>query len=375
MLLVTALAALLSCTVAKTVYDELPILVLKNTKGMQVHLSPVGATIQKLLVPGSKPGSLVDVALGHDNIALYTMDPHPSFGAIVGRVENRITNANFTLDGKTYTLLANEGTSSIHGGAVRFSKQIWDFEGVQDRGYGQAAVFKYFSKDGEAGYPGNLQATVTYFLPKNKNQLEMQIQATTDKPTIVNLVQHSYFNLKGAGKGDVLDHEATIWADEFTPSDPGELYPNGTVASVEGTIYDFRKTTPFRKNYAKANGGPHKGFDLNYVLIKPQGPNANPQTKFMSKAAAQVREPVSGLTLKVLTDAPGVHLYTGNFLTGDNRGQAGPGKGGVYYPQYGGFCLETQAWPNSVNTPNFPSIVLRPGQIYQHALTYQFFYS
>lgn len=379
----TAAAAPRSTASPKQTGDLPASIVLENSKGgFKVVLSPIGATIQSILVPHCKTGKPVDVALGYDDIAGYLTDPHPSYGATVGRVANRISDAKFTLDGRTYSLLPNEGRHSIHGGAARWSKATWSVAKSDSR----SVTFTLKSKDGEGGFPGNVDASVTYSIPADGMDLAVSMGATTDKATPINMLNHAYFNLKGSGSGDILDHLVQIPSQYYTPSPPGDLLPTGKILSVKGSVYDFGAPKAIGRDVERANGGPFKGFDLNYVMPDASGsmqpvwwtPGTNPQVAPNAatrklQLGATVTEPASGLKLKVLTNAPGIHFYSGNFMS--ESGSAGPtipNKGGLRYPQHTGFCFETQGFPNAINTPGFPSVVVRPGESYSNRVTYSF---
>jgi aldose 1-epimerase len=308
-----------------------------------------------LKVPDSK-GALGDIVLGFDSLDGYLAD-NPFFGALVGRYGNRIAKGHFTLDGKEYTLPINNGANALHGGLKGFDKHIWTAKPGQGKD-GQTLELTYVSKDGEEGYPGTLTATVTYTLT-NANELRIHYQATTDKPTVLNLTNHSYFNLAGAGNGDILGHELMLNADKFTPVDKG-LIPTGELRPVDGTPFDFRKATAIG---ARINADDEQiklggGYDHNFVL--------NGQAGTM-RLAARATEPKSGRVLEVSTTEPGVQFYTGNFLDGTLHG-----KGGKVYNKRYGFCLETQHYPDSPNKPSFPSTVLRPGQKYDTTTVFKF---
>jgi aldose 1-epimerase len=327
--------------------------VLTNNKGMTAKVMTYGAILTELHVP-DKAGKTADVVLGFDDLKGYLGD-HPYFGSNVGRVGNRIAKGKFTLDGKEYTLATNNGPNHLHGGKKGFDKVVWKAEDATGK-FGPAVRFTYVSKDGEEGYPGTLTATVTYTLT-DTNVLRLDYSATTDKATPVNLAHHSYFNLAGNGKGTILDHEIQINADKYTPTD-ATLIPTGKLESVEGTPLDFRKSTAIGKRIKEIKADP-VGYDHNFVLNVGDGKPWH--------LAAKVREPKSGRVLEVLTTEPGVQFYTGNFLDGKLKG-----KGGVAYPQYGGFCLEAQHFPDSVNHPEFPSVILKPGRTYSQTTIYKF---
>jgi aldose 1-epimerase len=326
---------------------------LTNAQGIEVRIATLGATIVSIKTPDRK-GQFADVVLGFDDMAGYRGNA-PFFGVVVGRYGNRIAKGRFTLDGTTYTLATNNGPNHLHGGNRGFDKVVWTAKAVE-RPDGPAVQLDYLSKDGEEGYPGNLSATVVYTLT-DKNELRMEYTATTDKKTVVNLTNHSYFNL--AGTGDILSHEVTINADRFTPVD-ATLIPTGELRPVAGTPFDFTKATPIGARIDQDDeqlkfGG---GYDHNFVL---NGTGSG------FTLAARVVEPVSGRSLEVRTTEPGVQFYTGNFLDGTLRG-----KGGVMYGRRSGFCLETQHFPDSPNQPSFPSTVLEPNQRYATATVFAF---
>jgi aldose 1-epimerase len=327
-----------------------------NRNGMVMKCITFGGIITEIHAP-DKDGKLADVALGFDKLDDY-VKPHPYFGSNAGRCANRIANAKFTLDGKEYTLAANNPPSHLHGGKEGFDKKVWKGEPFVAAS-GPGVKFTYTSKDGEEGYPGNLSATMSYTLTDN-NEIVVEYRATTDKPTICSLAHHSYFNLAGQNRGDILGHEIQILAKNYTPTDP-TLIPTGKIEPVAGTPFDFTKPKPIGKDL-KAAGGDPIGYDLNYVLDK--GTTERPEL------AARVTEPKSGRVLEVLTTEPGVQFYTGNFLDGTNTG-----KGGAVYKQYNGFCLEAQKFPDSINHPEWKeksNTVLRPGEVYKQTTVYKF---
>jgi aldose 1-epimerase len=318
---------------------------LRNAHGLEVRAITYGAIITSVRVP-DRAGRLGDVVLGHDDLAGYLAKPS-YFGAVVGRYGNRIAKGRFTLDGKTYTLATNNGPNHLHGGIKGFDKVVWKAEPAAT---GAAVTFRYVSADGEEGYPGKLQAQVTYTLDDH-DALTFDYRATTDKATPLNLTQHSYFNLAGAGS-DILGHVLTLDADRFTPVD-ATLIPLGPLAPVAGTPLDFRKPTAIGARIDADDeqirrGG---GYDHNFVINRSGRGLVH---------AARVADPVSGRTMDVATTEPGVQFYSGNFLDGTVTG-----KGGVAYKRRSGLCLETQHYPDSPNQPSFPSSVLRPGQEYR----------
>lgn len=329
--------------------------ILKNKNGMQVNISNYGGTITQLLVP-DKNRKLADVVLGFDKLDGY-LGEHPYFGATIGRYGNRIAKGKFSIDGQEYTLATNNAPNALHGGPMGFHKHLWQAKKLIREGYVGLELSR-LSMDGEEGYPGDLTVTVRYLL-NNSNELLIEYEATTTKPTVVNLTNHSYFNLKGAGNGDILDHQLMINADAFTPVD-STLIPTGEIRKVEGTPFDFR--TPAAIG-AKVNTDDQQikyglGYDHNFVLTR-KGTDL--------ELAASAYEPISGRFMEVLTTEPGIQFYCGNFLNGTNVG-----KGGIPYEYRTGFCLETQHYPDSPNHPAFPSTVLRPGEKYETRTVYRF---
>jgi aldose 1-epimerase len=321
--------------------------------GVEVKLLSRGATLAEWLVP-DKNGKLADCVFGFDDVAGYESKGNGYFGATVGRVGNRIAKGKFKLDGKEYTLTTNDGPNTLHGGGKRsFDKVIWTGMPFEN-GNSQGVVFKYVSPDGEEGFPGKLTARVTYTL-NDKNELRIDYEAQTTKDTPINLTNHAYFNLSGAGSPTILDHEVMLAADHYTPVDE-TLIPTGDIAPVEGTPFDFREFHKIGERVDQLNDKPGKGYDHNFVL--------NNQTGNLA-LAAKVRDPKSGRVLSVYTTEPGLQFYGGNFLDGVK------GKGGKAYNYRSALCLETQHYPNSINTPKFPSTVLKPGQIYKHTCVYQ----
>jgi aldose 1-epimerase len=324
---------------------------LTNDHGLRARVMEYGAILVSLEVP-NREGKLVDIALGFDDLGPYTRG-HPGFGSSIGRYANRIAGARFTLDGVEYKLTANSGRNHIHGGGdKRFDRVVWQGEPVQGNGW-VGARFRHLSKDGEEGFPGNLQASITYVL-NNDNELQIRYEATTDKPTIVNLTNHSYFNLAGAGNGDVLGHELTIYADLYTPAGEG-LIPTGEILTVKGTPLDFTEPKTIGARIAELTQT--RGYDHNYVLAGSPG---------STHPVATVYEPTGGVVMEVRTTEPGVQLYTANGMRGIE------GKAGKVYGNHYGFCLETQHFPDSPNKLHFPSTVLRPGQTFQSSTIFKF---
>ena len=329
---------------------------LKNKNGMQVSITNFGATVVSIMAP-DKAGKAADVALGYDDLAGYELNKN-YLGVLVGRYGNRIAHGKFSIDGTEYTLAKNNGDNSLHGGIKGFNKALWKAKDVSKGG--EAAVeMKYVSKDGEEGYPGNLSVTVIYTLT-NKNELKIDYSATTDKKTVVNLTNHTYFNLAGQGNGDILKQELMIDADTFTPVDAG-LIPTGELKKVEDTPFDFRKPTAIGARIDASDeqiklGG---GYDHNFVVNRKAATGLS--------LAAQVSDPASGRTMEVWTTEPGVQFYTGNFLDGSFKG-----KGGITYQKRTAFCLETQHFPDSPNHPSFPTTLLKPGERYHTTTVYKF---
>jgi aldose 1-epimerase len=327
---------------------------LTNHQGMRVAITNYGGIVVSIVVPDSK-GRVADVVLGFDNLEGY-LAKEPYFGALIGRYGNRIGNARFKLNGVEYKLPANDGPNSLHGGFQGFDKRVWTAREI--RGEHPALELTYLSKDGEEGYPGDLRAKVVYSLTDD-NALRIDYTATTDKETVVNLTNHSYFNLAGEGNGDILKHEIMINADRFTPID-GTLIPTGELRKVENTPFDFRKPAMIG---ARIDADDEqikfgKGYDHNFVLNR-SGAGLS--------LAARVTDPGSGRVLEVLTTQPGLQFYTGNFLDGSVHG-----KGGKSYGRRSAFCLETQHFPDSPNKPSFPSTTLKPGQTYRESTVYRF---
>jgi aldose 1-epimerase len=325
---------------------------LTNKNGMQVAITNFGGIVVGIKV-ADRHGKAGDVVLGYDSLDGYVSDK-AYFGAIVGRYGNRIAQGKFTLDGATYTLARNNGENSLHGGTKGFNKAVWEAREVAAKD-GPSMELTYTSKDGEEGYPGNLAVKVVYTLTE-RNELKIDYSATTDKKTVLNLTNHSYFNLNPAGS-DILRHVLMIDADKFTPVDSG-LIPTGELKSVAGTPFDFRKPTAIGERIEQDDEQLKlgKGYDHNFVL-KGKG----------VELAARVVEPTTGRVLEVLTDQPGVQFYSGNFLDGTARG-----KGGKVYQQRSAFCLETQHFPDSPNHPKFPTTELKPGEKYRSTTIYKF---
>ncbi|MBN1782213.1 galactose mutarotase [bacterium] len=330
---------------------------LKNSQGTTVEITNYGGTIVRWLVP-DRNGELADIALGFDSLETYVAKS-PYFGCIIGRYGNRIADGQFTLNGETYTLAKNNSPAGmpchLHGGIKGFDKRVWDAVREPDK---NMLKLRYLSKDGEEGYPGDLDVTVTYKLTED-NALVIDYYAVTNKPTPVNLTNHTYFNLKGEGNGDILDHVLTIHADQTTPVNAG-LIPTGEIAPVAGTPFDFTEPHAIGERIDIDNEqirfGP--GYDHNWVLNK---------TSQDTMLAATVYEPGSGRFMEVLTMEPALQFYSGNFLDGTLTG-----KSGQPYVYRSGFCLETQHYPDSPNHDNFPGTVLNPGETYHTVTVYRF---
>ncbi|MCH2114256.1 MAG: galactose mutarotase [Pirellulales bacterium] len=321
-----------------------------NTSGMTAKWIARGATLTELHVPDQR-GVLADVVLGFDEIAGYASPANQYFGCTTGRYANRICGGKFSLDGKQYQLAVNNGPNHLHGGPTRgLDKVDWQAEPLDD-----GVRFTYTSPAGEEGFPGQLSLAVTYTLT-DTNDLEIDYQATTDEPTIINLTNHTYFNLAGHGSDSILDHELWIDADRYTPTDQHAI-PTGELAVVENTPFDFRHRKRIGENFAAVAKTPAGGYDHNYVL--------NSESDVLRKIA-EVFDPTSRRVMHVLTDQPGVQFYTGNGLHGQT------GKGGKTYTAQSALCLETQHFPDSPNQPDFPTTVLQPGNTYRHRCVYAF---
>jgi len=330
------------------------LITLENNRGVTVALADFGARIVSILVP-DKLGNPTDVVLGFNSIQEYLAADEVYHGVTAGRFANRIANGRFTLEGETFYITPNNGPNALHGGANGFHNRVWDRRVV----YKEKADFYYVSADGEEGFPGKLSVMVKYRLTDN-NELVITYRAETDKPTVINLTNHAFFNLNGEGNGNVLDHLLQIQADAYLPVDAHQI-PTGVPERVENTPFDFRKFKPIGQDInvlddqlAKGNG-----YDHNYVL--------NRDVTTAQLPAATAISPLTGIRMDVLTTEPGLQLYTGNFLSGKDKG-----KQGVSYEKHGAFCLETQHFPDSPNQPDFPSTLLSPGQVFQSETVYRF---
>ncbi len=328
---------------------------LKNQKGMEVDIITYGGIITSLKAP-NKDGKSEEVVLGFNSLEQY-MKPNPYFGALIGRFGNRIAKGKFTLDGKEYKLAKNNGENALHGGPEGFHRVVWTAEEVKG-GDNASLKLKYISKDMEEGYPGNLTVYVTYTLT-NDNALDVVYEATTDKKTVLNLTQHSYFNLSSDFSKTILDHEITIDADKLVPVD-ATLIPTGELTDVTNTPFDFRKPKTVGKEIGAKDDQLKKGLGYDHCWV------LNNQDKG-ERFAASAYDATSGRLLEVFTDQPGIQLYTGNFLDGTL-----PMRNGGTYAHRTGFCLETQHYPDSPNQKNFPSTVLSPGENYKTKTTFKF---
>jgi len=327
--------------------EEASIYTLTSEAGLMVRVTDFGATLVELYAPDAS-GTIDDVVLGFDDVSGYESEDNQYFGCTTGRVCNRIANARFTLNGKEYKLAANDGVNHLHGGATRsLDKVLWKAEPFETDTQ-QGVAFSYSSPDGEEGYPGNLIIRTTYSLMRQTNELQIDYLATTDVPTPVNLTNHAYFNLSGAGSETVLEHVLQLNADRYTPSDD-TLIPTGEIAPVADTPLDFREPHVIGDRIQELVDTAALGYDHNFVLNEPAGDSS-------IRLAAVLTDPRSGRRLTIRTSQPAIQLYSGNFLKGQK------GKGERSYPLRSALCLETQFSPDSVNQPKFPSIVLKPDQ-------------
>lgn len=328
--------------------------VLTNGNGCELAVTNFGAKIVSLLVP-DRNGNFVDVVIGHDSIDDYLVSEEPYFGAICGRTGNRIAKGKFTLDGKEYTLAVNNGPNNLHGGLKGFNAVVWD---VKDISENSIRLF-YFSKDGEEGYPGNLSVTVTYTLTDD-NAVNIDYQAETDKPTILNLTNHSYFNLSGAGDPYIGDHTLKLLADTYLPTDETAI-PYGDPENVRGTPMDFTEIHAIGErindDFKQLHFG--KGYDHTFILNKE---STDEYAYF-----GVLESPKTGIKMEMYTSEPGVQMYTGNWMTGNFAG-----KNGQRYPERSAVCFETQHYPDSINKPGYPSVILRPGEVFRSRTTYKF---
>lgn len=323
---------------------------LTNANGLVMKVTNYGTIITELHVP-DKAGRMADVVAGYDKLESY-IKATPYFGATVGRVANRIANGRFTLDGTTYQLATNNDPHHLHGGNKGFDKVVWSAEPFQSS-QGPAIRFTYVSKDGEEGYPGTLTAQTVYTLT-NSNELRVEMDASTDKATIVNIVHHGYWNLGGLSSGSILDHELTLFADAYTP---GDAISDGPATSVKGTPFDFTVPKPIGRDLRSVGSKPI-GYDHNWLV------NGNPTAM---RPVARLKDPKSGRVMTLEGNQPGVQFYTGNYLDGSMSGK------GATYQQYAALCLETQKTPNSINNPaRMQDVILRPGQAYRSVMVHRF---
>jgi aldose 1-epimerase len=338
-------------------FDSIQLYTMTNASGMTVKATNYGAIITSIIVP-DRTGKMADIALGYNRVEDYmNAVDKPYFGAIVGRYGNRIAKGKFSLDGQTYSLAVNNGVNHLHGGVIGFDKVVWD---AKLSGSSNTIEFSYAAKDKEEGYPGNLNLKVSYTLGDD-NSLKVDYHATTDKATPVNVTQHTYFNLKGEGEGTILDHELMLNAKQYTPVDEG-LIPTGQMPAVAGTPFDFTTAKAIGRDIAKEDEQLKfgLGYDHNFVLDKGSQPTG-------LTVAAKVYEPTTGRTMEIQTTEPGIQFYCGNFLDGRLKG-----KSGKTYVHRGGFCLETQHYPDSPNQASFPSCILKPGENYQSTTVFKF---
>jgi aldose 1-epimerase len=356
-------SAALAATVERGTFGTMPdgravdSVTLKNANGIEVRVIGYGASIQSVVVP-DRDGKRADITLGYASLKDY-LDKPQYFGATVGRFANRIAKGQFTLDGKAYQLPVNNGVNTLHGGTTGFDKVVWTLAKVTN-GKIASAAFTYVSPDGDQGFPGKLTVTETYSLD-DKNELKIDYKATTDKPTIVNLSNHAYWNLAGEGSGTVMDQLLTIPGDTFTPTDAG-LIPTGEIRAVAGTPFDFRTAKPIGRDIRDGSSEPlllGKGYDLNWVISR--APVAAP------RSMARVEDPKSGRVLEVLSTQPGVQFYSGNFLDATIAGKAGR-----FYRQGDAFALEPQLFPDTPNHPDFGTARLDPGKQYLNTIIFRF---
>lgn len=335
--------------------QKVDIYTLTNTSGAEARIINYGGTVVSLKIP-DRNGKLGNIVLGYDSLEDY--EKHNAFfGALIGRYGNRIAKARFSLGGKEYNLAANNGPNHLHGGPKGFHRVVWSGRSSTNAD-GASLALTYLSRDGEEGYPGNLNIKAVYTLTE-RNELKLDYSATTDKDTVVNLTHHSYFNLAGAGGGTILDHELTLNADRFTPTDDTSI-PTGELRPVKGTPFDFTSPTRIGSRIGQPDEQLKfaRGYDHNWVLNKK---------KAELSLATSVFEPVTGRVMEVLTTEPGIQFYSGNFLDASMKG-----KNGQDYPLRSGFCLEAQHFPDSPNRPDFPSTVLKGGETYSQTTIYRF---
>jgi aldose 1-epimerase len=344
-----ATSALSEITWGKEGDKVITLFTLTNKNGMEVKITNFGAVINSIVVP-DRSGKMENIVLGFDSLKPY-QGTHPYFGSLVGRYGNRIALGKFSLDGNNYTLAVNNGLNHLHGGIKGFNKQVFSIDTAYSTADSSVVGLSYLSPDMEEGYPGNLKVKVNYVLTNN-NEIKIEYEAETDKPTVLNITNHSYFNLTG-GKENILNHELVLLADSITPTDT-TLIPTGILAPVAGTPFDFTVAHKIGERIDQVPGG----YDINYKLRNKTG-------QFVQ--VAEVYEPVSGRVLQAYTTEPGVQFYTGNFLDGSLTGF-----NGTKYEKHYGFCLEAQHFPDSPNKPQFPSVVLNPGEKYTQLTVYKF---
>lgn len=334
---------------------EVKLYTLTNKNGLVLKVTNYGGIITELHTP-DKAGKMADIVLGYDKVDDY-VKATPYFGAVIGRVANRIKNAQFSLDGKTVKLTANNDKNTLHGGKVGWDKVIWTAE-TAETADGPSIKLTYVSKDGDENYPGTVTAHNTYTLT-NSNELKVEMDATTDKTTIVSMAHHTYWNLGGHDSGPITGEELTLFADQYTPGpSAADPVPDGKVKAVKGTPFDFTAAKLIGKDLKEAGGKPI-GFDANWVV------KGDPHTL---RPVARLKDPKTGRVLELSADQPGVQFYSGNFLDGSNKG-----KGGVAYQQYTGLCLESQKFPNSINVPAWKDeVILKPGATYKHTMVHKF---
>jgi aldose 1-epimerase len=330
---------------------DVKIYTLQNKHGLVAKITNYGGILTEFHAP-DRTGKLADVVLGYDRLDDYVRGS-PYFGAVIGRVANRIKNAQFTLDGKSYKLTPNNGKHILHGGKSGWDKAVWVAE-MLETAAGPSLKLSYVSDDGDEGFPGRVVAHNVYTLT-NDDQLKIEMDATTDKPTIVSMAHHTYWNLGGHDSGPITDEELTLFAEEYTPGDP---VPDGKIKRVKGTPFDFNAPKLIGKDLQETGGSP-LGFDANWI-VKGDVTALRP--------VARLKDPKSGRVLELSADQPGVQFYSGNFLDGSNKG-----KGGVAYPRYAGLCLESQKFPNAINVPAWKEqVILRPGADYRHTMVLEF---
>lgn len=332
--------------------ELLRLFTLTNRDGLTAKITNYGAVVTELYTP-DRHGSFADIVLGCEDVEHYETAAS-YFGAIVGRVANRIRNARFELEGQSYELEANDGPQHLHGGPRGWGRVVWNGKAFRSP-EGPGVVLHYFCRDAERGYPGNVFARVTYTLT-NDNTLRIQMQATTDTTTLINMSHHSYWNLGGHGSGSVEDHELRLWAKRYTPHE--NLLPTGAVEPVAGTVFDFTRAKPIGEHLQRTETDPI-GYDHNWVV------DGRPDTL---RPVARVRHGASGRVMAVEADQPGVHFYSGNFLDGTVLG-----KGGLRYQKHGGFCIETQKFPDAINIPAWRNqVIVRAGSSYEHTVVHRF---